>query len=253
MIPTKTISKKHKQGYLILFILGIMSIVGMLLMPPINQDVTYHNFSDTNAILRVSNFWNVVSNLPFLAIGFWGLLRLKTMSKTNLQYNLFFIGVILIALGSSFYHLNPNNASLVWDRLPMTIVFMSLVSIIISECISDELGRRLLIPLLFIGVLSVMYWVVYDDLRVYSLVQFYPMLGIPIVLCFFKSKYTMTYAYWLLLLAYIVAKVCEYYDREIFELLTVISGHSLKHMVSSIGLIILVYSYSSRESRVVKD
>src|SRR3990172_102797 len=33
----------------------------------------YHNFADQRALWGVSNFWNVVSNLPFLLVALWGL------------------------------------------------------------------------------------------------------------------------------------------------------------------------------------
>lgn len=32
----------------------------------------------------------------------------------------FFIGVAAVGVGSSYYHLEPNDARLVWDRLPVS-------------------------------------------------------------------------------------------------------------------------------------
>ena len=73
------------------------------------------------------------------------------------------------------------------------------------------------------------------------------MLAIPVILLFFKSNYTLTSGYWLLLLAYILAKVLENYDTEINELLVVISGHSLKHLMAAVGISILLYTYLKRK------
>jgi hypothetical protein len=59
--------------------------------------------------------------------------------------------LLLTAFGSSWYHLDPNNATLVWDRLPMTITFMSMVAAVIMERISLRLGLWLLPILLIVG------------------------------------------------------------------------------------------------------
>jgi len=239
--------QKEKIGYFILTSLGIIAITSMFLLAPIEQNPDYHNFSDINSFLNTPNFWNVVSNLPFLLIGLIGIQKLKLFTKNKSQYLLFFLGVSLVAIGSAYYHWNPNNYTLVWDRLPMTIAFMSLFSIVISEFINLKKGQLLLIPLIILGLLSVLVWVVFNDLRFYLLVQFVPLLAIPIILVFFKSSYSLTGGYWILLLAYILAKVLEHHDSEINELLSVISGHSLKHLMAAAGISILLYTYLKRK------
>ena len=60
---------------LILIGLMVISLAGLLLLPPISQDQSYHQFADQRTLLGVPNFWNVVSNLPFIAIGAAGLWR----------------------------------------------------------------------------------------------------------------------------------------------------------------------------------
>lgn len=40
-------------------------------------------------------------------------------------YAVVFAGLILTALGSGYYHLAPDNARLVWDRIPIMITFMA--------------------------------------------------------------------------------------------------------------------------------
>lgn len=236
----------ERIGYKILLLLGILMSITLCIIPAIEQSHTYHNFSDNNTFL-IPNFWNVISNIPFILVGGFGLYKLKGIKK-KVQYVTFFIGIILVGFGSGYYHFSPNNFTLVWDRMPMTIVFMSLLSIIISEFINLKTGYYSLFPMLFLGLLSIIYWVVLKDLRPYVFVQFYPMLAIPVILIFFKSRYNMTYGYWLLFLAYLIAKVFEFYDEQIFASLKIISGHSLKHIMSSFGLFILFYSYLKRET-----
>ncbi len=127
------INQKKTIGFLILLALVLILTVAIIITPPIQQDLTYHKFSDSNTIFKISNFMNVASNIPFLIVGFWGITSLKKITIKKVQYLLLMLGIILIGIGSSYYHLTPNNNTLVWDRLPMTLVFMSLFSIIISE------------------------------------------------------------------------------------------------------------------------
>lgn len=238
--------KKQWIGYLILTVIAIVAITGIFILSPIKQNNEYHNFCDSDTVFNIPNFWNVVSNIPFLIIGLIGLREFSSFSDKKIQYITFFLGISLVSIGSGYYHLNPNSNTLVWDRLPMTIAFMSLFSIIISEFIDFKIGVQLLFPSLIIGILSVVYWVVFSDLKIYLLVQFYPVLAIPIILIFFKSNYNLTIGYWLLLLAYIFAKIFEHFDCETQCLLKILSGHTIKHIIISIGIISLLFTYLKR-------
>lgn len=235
--------QKEKVGYLLLGLIGLVAIIGFSLSDPIEQDLDYHNFSDGLTIARIPNFWNVVSNLPFLLVGVLGVLRLKNMNCANLQFLIFFVGVSLVAFGSGYYHLSPDNHTLVWDRLPMTVAFTALISIVVSEFIHLQTGKRLLWPLVALGVVSIVYWVQTGDLRFYALVQFYPMVGIPIVLVFFKSASHSTKGFWWLLMAYLLAKVFETFDAQIHDLLGFMSGHPLKHVAAAFGVYMLIHSF----------
>jgi len=170
--------------------------------------------------------------------------------------------IALVAFGSGYFHLNPINETLLWDRLPMTIAFMALLSIIIGEFVSIKIAQNLLLPLIIVGAFSVLYWFYTEttfpvteshvtesqgDLRLYILVQFLPMLLIPLILLTFNSSYSKVSGYWWLLLAYIVAKLLEHFDHTIFNLLHFISGHSLKYIAAALGVLILLSVYKSRE------
>ena len=244
--------KKENIGYFILSILAIVAIAGIFLSSSIEQNNSYHNFSDADTLLNIPNFWNVVSNLPFLVVGLLGIYKLNIIAENKTQYLMLFLGISLVSIGSGYYHLNPNNNTLVCDRLPMTIGFMALFSIVISEFINKNNGQKILIPLLIFGLFSVYYWVSFKDLRIYLLIQFFPLLAIPIILIFFKSTYTLTIGYWLLLLAYVVAKIFEYFDYQIHDYIGLISGHTLKHLFASIGLFILFYTYIKRRKLFTK-
>lgn len=242
-----TAIKKEKIGYLLLAVIAVLVISRIVMLAPIEQDPTYHNFSDNRVFLKLPNFWNVLSNLPFLIVGVLGLYRLKFGDIVKNQFIIFFIGIALVSLGSAYYHLNPNNETLVWDRLPMTIGFMALFSALVSEFINQRFGNILLIPALIIGLVSVIFWVIVKDLSFYLTVQFFPMLAIPIMLIFFKSRYNLVAGYWLLLIAYVIAKVFEKYDYETHALLGIISGHSLKHIFAALGIYMLILKRIDRK------
>jgi hypothetical protein len=241
----------------LLIAISLVVVLGLMLQKPIAQDVLYHNFEDANTYFDISNFWNVVSNLPFFVVGFLGLLqlnKLKIIALLKPAYFTLFLGVLLVSFGSGYYHLAPNNQTLVWDRLPMTIAFMALFTIIIGEFISVSLAKKLFYPLLILGLASVYYWYStaqngVGDLRFYVLIQFLPMLLIPVILLIYPSRFNQLSAYWYLLLAYLLAKVFEHYDMEIHQLLGAgISGHPIKHVVAAIGMYVLLRSYEKRNN-----
>lgn len=103
----------------VLYGLMIASLVALLPLPPLLQDQAYHQFADQRELFGIPNFWNVVSNLPFVAVGAVGLLRFHRDVTTTVL----FAGIFLTGFGSSYYHLDPNDSTLFWDRLPMTICF----------------------------------------------------------------------------------------------------------------------------------
>lgn len=167
-----------------LFFLGVLTIfviLGVMLHSPIPQAISYHRFADTRTFLGISNFANVISNFPFVIVGIIGLYLIKKSTasrKINITYFCMFIGVLLTGIGSAYYHNNPNNDTLVFDRLPMTLVFMSLLSATLAERIDLEMGFVMLFPLLIIGIAGVMWWHITElkgdgDLRAYIMVQYY--------------------------------------------------------------------------------
>ncbi len=233
--------KKENTGTLLLIILAFISIIAMLTVQPIKQSEHYHRFSDEHTLVGIPNFFNVVSNLPFLLVGILGLMVTRNFRSNKLQYIVFFLGISLVSFGSAYYHFNPTSQSLVWDRLPMTLAFMALFSIIISEFINNKAGQVMLFPLLCIGIISIVVWLIGNDLRMYALVQFYPVIAIIIVLMFCKSTNNSSKPYWLLLFAYIFAKLFEYFDLQIHEVFKIVSGHSLKHITVAIGIYLFLH------------
>ena len=134
--------------------MAAVAVGGAFLLDPIPQDPAYHAFADRGALFGVPNFWNVATNLPFLVVGLLGWSRLRRIGDAELatHYRVLCTAIALVALGSGWYHLAPSNASLVWDRLPMTVAFTTLFTALLADRISWLLGRALLWPLAVAGM-----------------------------------------------------------------------------------------------------
>ncbi|MES2732258.1 MAG: ceramidase domain-containing protein [Bacteroidota bacterium] len=219
----------------------VLSIGTVFFLQPIPQNPHYHHFDDARTMLNIPHFWNVVSNAPFLLVGFIGLWLLlgKKVEFTPPfpPVAFFFIGIFLTGIGSAYYHWAPSNETLIWDRLPMTITFMSLLAAIISVCIHRKTGTFLLWIFLIIGIGTVLYWYVGEmrgkgDLRFYALVQFYPLLAIPMIVYLYPSNKLSRPALLKAILWYVLAKVFEKADGEVYQMGGLLSGHTLKHLAS---------------------
>jgi hypothetical protein len=219
---------------------GIAGAAFLFAGPPLPQPTSYHDFADQRPLLDVPHCLNVVSNLPFLLIGAAGLrfvLRRDAVgpdrpfltAAERRPYAVLFLGVGLTAFGSAYYHLDPNNDRLVWDRLPMALAFMGLFDAVLGERVGVAAGRRLLLPLVAAGLGSVLYWHWTEqqgrgDLRPYYLVQFYPILAIPLLLLLFPPRYTGTGGLFAALGWYVLAKVLEHPgDAPVYSL-----GHAVR-------------------------
>lgn len=225
------IARGAKRNLSMLLFVGLVvaSLAALPLLPAIPQDQSYHQFADERTILGIPNFWNVVSNLPFLAVGAAGLRRFRGDRAAAV----FFLGVFLTGIGSSYYHWNPNDDTLFWDRLPMTLSFSAILALVVSERMDARSGAILLWPALAIGVFSLILWRWTDDLRLYFWVQFFPGIAVVVLFLLYPPKYTGT-RYWIAAAAlYALAKVFEFTDESIYSAGNLLSGHTLKHFAAA--------------------
>ncbi len=245
LIAYLLVTQKFDKKLLGVGLITLIAVLVAIFAQPVPQDPAYHQFADQRDMLGVPNFWNTMSNLPFLLVGCIGSFVLLTKKASGIvtemrtAYLIFFFGVALVAFGSGYYHLNPNNQTLVWDRLPMTVSFMAFFSIIVAENVSLHWGRRILIPLLLFGAASVFYWHFTElqgagDLRPYALVQFLPMLLIPLLLLQYPSPFARNLWIWAVLAAYVASKITEFADVAIFDVIG-FSGHAIKHLLAALG------------------
>ncbi len=242
----------------VLFGIVLVALVAAVLSPPFPQPAGYHDFADNREIWGIPNFWNVVTNLPFLLFGLLGigLVSVRRLSgglrELRPAYLVFFFGSALVSLGSGYYHLDPSNETLFWDRLPMTIAFAAFFAMIVGEYVSLNVGTRLLWPLVFIGIGSVVYWSYTEnlgqgDLRPYALVQFLPIVLTLLILVTYRSPFGSSRYLWAMVGTYIAAKFAEALDGPLYDWLPGLSGHSVKHLIASAGGLILFFALFKRQ------
>lgn len=219
----------QRRSAAVLLVISAAAVVALLLSAPIPQDPAYHAFADVRAFAGIPNFADVLSNLPFLVVGLYGLTRKPARERMKTGYLLLCAGIALVSLGSAYYHLNPASETLLWDRLPMTVAFMALFSLVLEDRVTDA---KTLIPLVAAGLASAFYWHYTDDLRPYILVQFLPIVLMPLILLFYPKKNLNGKALMLGVALYAAAKALELYDRPVLEVLGALSGHSLKHLAA---------------------
>ncbi len=256
----------QKRSLVLLVSLAVISIA-MLFVAPIPQDPAYHIFADTRSCLGLANFGDVASNGGFLLVGLIGLIKLKALwnegrfesFKQLLPFLIFFVAVAFVAPGSAYYHEAPDNERLFWDRLPMTIAFMSLFAGILADRVHPLFSGKALWGMVLFGIASLLYWQQTElqgagDLRPYVLVQFYPMVALPLI-CWLYPKFSLTpvkYLIWMYVW-YATAKGLEFFDAEIFDLVgSTISGHSLKHIVAALAVYMVVKMLSEKTAPVSK-
>jgi len=238
-------SRGPAAGWLLLFLVTAGVIVACLLLPRTPQPQEYHHFADTRQCAGIPHCADVVSNVGFAVAGAWGLAwllrsdadRIFLDRRERRPYLFVFAGLLLTAFGSAYYHLEPNNARLVWDRLPMTIAFMSMVAAVIAERVNLRAGLLLVPVLLLIGAGSVLKWYASElqgagDLRFYAGVQLYAVL-VLLGSLLLPPRYTRGSDMALIAGFYVLAKTLETYDKAIFSVGRMVSGHTLKHLTAA--------------------
>jgi hypothetical protein len=208
-----------------------------LLVPPLRQDPAYHDFADQRQLWGWPHFWNVVSNGGFAAAGLAGLIGLRYRPGQSWERRavvLLFAAVAATSVGSGYYHWAPSNATLFWDRLPMAVAFMALFALVTGERTVPEAGKLLLAPMVAAGVASVGWWRAYDDLRFYALVQFVPLVVIPVLLWRTRGAHRGAGELVGALAWYAGAKLLEAADGPVYRV-TGLSGHTLKHIAAGLS------------------
>ena len=227
---------------------AVLTLYGLLRLSfgRLPQDPSFHLLADTRTYLGiVPRAGDVLTNLAILAAGLFGLAlrrRMTVAPEARTAVNVLVAASVLTAFGSAYYHWAPTNATLIWDRLPIAIVLMSLLALVMADRVHPLFARHAVWPFVTLGVASVILWGVSEamgqgDLLLYLVLRIGTGAAIAFLLILRKPRHTGTI--WLVaaLASEIVMASFERFDHEVFRLTGgLVSGHSIKHVVTGAGL-----------------
>ncbi len=232
-------------------LITVLAVILMLVHGPIAQLAHYHEFADQRTLSGLPNALDVLSNLGFFMLGAWALGRLRPHAASPALragwpgYRLMFVAMIMVGLGSAYYHLMPDNSRLLWDRLPIALLCAGLLTAVRSEARPGSHTGMTLALLLLFALASVFWWQWTDaagqgDLRPYLLLQAMPLVLIPLWQADQGAPREERLAFGMAMLMYVLAKLAELNDHAIFAATGFVSGHTLKHVLAlaALGLIV---------------
>jgi hypothetical protein len=242
--PAHSPARPRERALLLaVLLLALVAVGGPALMQPAH----YHDFADQRAWGALPHAMDVLSNLPF---ALWGLagagvlvqaLRRQLVDRTTAWLAaLFFGGLVVTTAVSAMYHLQPDNAGLLWDRGGMVLAFAGLLGLAARQGVSARAGVALAAAVMLLGPVSVQVWAMSGNLLPWGVLQFGGM-GLIVGLAWLRPQAAgarqaqrLPIRWSLLIALYALAKVLELGDHQVFEWTgQLISGHSLKHIVAS--------------------
>ena len=237
----------------LLVTLGLVFL--MALHGPITQPAHYHHFADAGAAWGLPNAADVLSNLGFAAAGIWGWLccsdaRSDDAGLRSPGYRLFLLALVLTAAGSFYYHLQPDDARLVWDRIPIALACAGLLAAVHGETTGSTHIMRNTVVLTIAAVCSVVWWNISGDLRPYLLMQALPLILIPLWQWIHGTARLERRAFGAAIALYVLAKLAELHDHEILAISGFISGHTLKHLLATVAACTIVSVLVNRTKQV---
>ncbi|HEY7402866.1 MAG TPA: alkaline phytoceramidase [Candidatus Angelobacter sp.] len=243
-------SWKASTRWLIIAAICVVAAAVVAALKPIPQPQSYHAFADQRTFFGIAHGMDVLSNVAFLIpglLGLWFVARAgKTLdSGTRWAFAILFFGLALTSAGSAYYHLDPDNQRLVFDRMPMIVAMAGCV----GAAVADRFGGSsawAITALLAVGLWTVHHWSVSEelgqgDLRWYALYQGLTMFVVALLLLLFPSRNGATQAFVLAGIGNVAAKVFELLDKPIFALGGIVSGHTLKHLSAGLAFLPLAF------------
>jgi len=188
-----------------------------------------------------SFFANVLTNIPFLLIGLFGL-RLTAPAPGRRDSSLadplvaFMLSLILVGIGSIFYHLSPSPDRLFWDRLPIAVCLAAFACAAVNADRESGIGGAILPFALPPAGLSVVYWYVtwlrgHEDLRFYVAIQILAT-AVGVIVAFRRpDRFPGAGELRVAMLFYLSARILELFQQRIFDRAGVDFAHPLKHLL----------------------
>jgi hypothetical protein len=256
-------SLSHRECALLVFFAALLVIafVGPALPPP---EAGAAPFADRRSWHGLPNAMDVLSNLPFAALGVWGLRWLHWHDQAHEHVQdavplhhavaqppvnlldcawMFFAGLVITAAGSAFYHLQPDALRLAADRAGMTVAFAGLIGCAVCERVSARAGWPAAWFVLGAGLLAVAVCQETGNVMPWALVQFGGMLLVLVLALTRPAQGAIGLRLGWVIFFYALAKLFELSDRAIYEATHhLLAGHSLKHLTAALAALPVLHA-----------
>lgn len=241
-------NKDSKNFWYIWGALLLLAFVGQVLNL-FHLSSSYHSFADSNSVCGIHNGLNVLSNLSFAFAGLLACFHYWKNKVTDINLWIVALGAILVCFGSAYYHYTPSDHTLFWDRLPMSLVFSGILMYSIIELnLIPNIKNKIKFSLgyLFFSVICVVLWYAgslsnTSILGPYVFLQFGGMALLMYMgyLAYNRGNKDLYKKIAGVIVCYLMAKIFEHYDGAVYMLTdALISGHTIKHIISAIALYI---------------
>ena len=240
-------------------------VIAFILLPALPQDLEYHRFADERHWLGIPNFPDVASNLAIFLPAVVGLILVnrahmaRRTFRTAFERTLAttcFAALVLTAIGSTWYHLAPDNNRLFWDRLPLGLAFTTLPALLIAERFPlSRPGRLMILLWVLTGPTAVIWWYLGElagqgDLRPYFLLHAFLIL-LPPALLARHSPYTGSALYAVAYVLFLLAMAGDRLDQAVFDFTGgAVSGHTMKHLLTGLAIGMLASMFATRRQRL---
>lgn len=233
------------QGVALVAILVVAAVVAIL-APPITRGTSFHVYADQRTWLGIPQAGDVLSNLPFVVAGGWGLLRTR---------HPFFLTLVAVGVGSGAYHVAPGDGALVFDWAPIVLTLGFLAALVVADRIAPVAGRLAALTFPLVALAAVVVWYLGGgtgsttaaggDMRWYVLTQatFVLVVAATSLAPAVDGAPARLDRRWILLgvAGFVAARALAAADRAMYEAVGV-SGHSAKHVLLGLAAACLVPS-----------
>lgn len=236
-----TAGRTRRAEVALLLAVAALAVLAALL-PAAALPAGYHDFADQRAWAGLPHAMDVLSNLPFAAMGVWGLAWLRRVPTGRIGVAqrglaaLFFVGLIVTTFCSAGYHLEPDHAGLCGDRVGMSLAFAGVLGLAAADRIGARAGVALAVCIALAAPATALIDWLAGNMTPWAVLQGGGLVLLAALALRRPQPRALGFSIIGVIAFYAVAKALELADAPIFALTQqIISGHSAKHVVAALA------------------
>jgi hypothetical protein len=239
--PAVSSALSRRATVALMLAMALAAVVGLVAWGPVGLVPHMHHFVDEGTWLGVPNGLNVLSHVPLIPIGLWGIWRVSRLpSNERLRWiwGWFFLCQMLATLGGMFYHLAPGDSAFIWDQVPKSAACSLFAFAFLAERIDRRFGESPAIAAALIASLLGGIWWLYSlhhegvgDLRPLIWLEMLPVLLVATGAWTLRGHLLSRQDWMRSQISFAVAQTVDWTDGTVFELTHhAIGGHSVRHL-----------------------